>query len=103
MPEQNSKSPAELSQLLAEGMSSPTLSRRERRMIEQKNDSEESPTQVYRPVREASSATARTDRYEDEDEEEILPRKQKPAKKEKAPVRDVSPDEDLLEPEDFYE
>ena len=30
MPEQNSKSPAELSQLLAEGMSSPTLSRRER-------------------------------------------------------------------------
>ena len=31
------------------------------------------------------------------------PEAPKPAKKEKAPVRDVSPDEDLLEPEDFYE
>ena len=101
MPEQNSKSPAELSQLLAEGMSSPTLSRRERRMIEQKNDSEESPTQVYRPVREASSATARTDRYEDEDEEEILPRKQKPAKKEKVVKGKKAVEDDFDDFDDF--
>lgn len=86
MPEQDSKNSAALSQLLSEGMSGPTLSRRERRMIEQKNDSEESPTQVYRPVREtAANAASNITQFDEDDdeEEEIVPRKQKPGKKAK--------------------
>lgn len=101
MSEQDSKSSAELSQLLAEGMSGPTLSRRERRAIEQKNDSEESPTQVYRPVREASARTVNASQIDEEDEEEIVPRKSKVNKKAKASKAKKTYDDDFDDLENF--